>query len=57
VIGVGIAFIVVGVVFLFFIPWVGIPAGLVGLVLAVLWLAGVGRRAVARDDGAESRRV
>jgi hypothetical protein len=57
VIGVGIAFIVIGVVFLFFIPWVGIPAGLVGVVLAVLWLAGFGRRAVGRDDGAESRRV
>jgi uncharacterized membrane protein YccF (DUF307 family) len=57
VIGVALAFIVIGVLFLFFIPWVGIPAGVVGLVLAVLWLAGFGRRAVARDDGAESRRV
>jgi hypothetical protein len=57
VIGVGIAFIVLGVVLLILIPWVGIVAGIVGLVLAVLWLAGFGRRAVARDDGAESRRV
>ena len=57
-IGVGIAFIVIGVVFLFVIPWVGIAAGLVGLVLATLWLAGVGRRAVGgRDERAESRRV
>ena len=56
-IGVGIAFIVLGVVFLFLIPWVGIAAGMVGFVLAVLWLAGFGRRAVARDDSAESRRV
>lgn len=56
-IGVGIAFIVLGVVFLFVIPWVGIAAGLVGLVLAVLWVAGFGRRAAGRDEGAESRRV
>ena len=39
-IGVAIAFIFVGVVFLFLIPWVGIPVGLLGLVLAVLWVAG-----------------
>jgi len=58
VIGVGIAFIVIGVVFLFVIPWVGIAAGLVGLLLATLWLAGVGRWAVGgHDDRAESRRV
>ncbi|MFL5942993.1 MAG: hypothetical protein ACJ75L_07005 [Gaiellaceae bacterium] len=56
-IGVGIAFIVLGVVFLFVIPWVGIAAGLVGLVLAVLWVVGFGRRAVGGDEGAESRRV
>jgi len=57
VIGGGIAFIVIGVVFLFVIPWVGIAAGLVGLVLAIVWLAGFGRRAVGRDWRAESRRV
>jgi predicted anti-sigma-YlaC factor YlaD len=48
---------VLGVVFLFVIPWVGIAAGLVGLVLAVLWVAGFGRRAAERDEAAESRRV
>jgi uncharacterized membrane protein YccF (DUF307 family) len=53
VIGLGIAFIVVGVIFLFIIPWVGIPVGIVGLILAVLWLAGFGRRAVGRDRGSE----
>lgn len=56
-IGVGIAFIVIGVVFLFIVPWVGIPVGLVGLVLAILWVAGFGRRAVARDTHAERNRV
>ena len=44
-IGVALAFIVIGVVFLFFVPWVGIPVGIVGLVLAVLFLFGIGRRA------------
>jgi hypothetical protein len=43
VIGVGIALIVLGVVFLFVIPWVGIVAGLVGLALAFLWIVGFGR--------------
>ena len=56
-IGVGIAFIVVGLIFLFIVPWVGIPVGLVGLVLAVLWLAGVGRRTVGRDTRVERERV
>jgi hypothetical protein len=45
-IGVAFAFVVLGVVLLFIIPWVGIAAGAVGLLLAILYLAGVGRRAV-----------
>jgi len=44
-IGVGIALIVVGIVFLFIVPWVGVPVSLVGLVLLVLWFAGFGRSA------------
>ncbi|HEX6952388.1 MAG TPA: hypothetical protein VF124_06320 [Gaiellaceae bacterium] len=56
-IGVGIAFIVVGILFLFLVPWVGIAAGLVGLVLAVLWVAGVGRRVATRDAPSDRRRV
>ncbi len=43
-IGVGIALIVVGIVFLFFVPWVGGPVVIVGLVLSILWIAGFGRR-------------
>ncbi len=51
-IGVGIALIVLGVVFLFVIPWVGITAGLVGLALTFLGIAGFGQRAVAGDERA-----
>ncbi len=56
-IGVGVAFIVVGIVFLFVIPWVGIPVGVLGLFLALLWVAGFGRRTVGRDRSVESNRV
>jgi Flp pilus assembly protein TadB len=40
-----IALVVVGVVFLFLIPWVGIPVGAVGLLLLVLYVVGWTRRA------------
>ena len=56
-IGVGIALIVLGVIFLFVIPWVGIVAGFVGLVLAFLWIVGAGRRAVGVDETASRDRV
>ncbi|HKU57016.1 MAG TPA: hypothetical protein VJP41_08335 [Gaiellaceae bacterium] len=55
-IGLGIAFIIVGIIFLFIIPWVGIPVGIVGLVLAVLWVAGFGRRAAAPDAYSDRHR-
>ena len=42
-IGLGIALVVIGIVLLFILPWVGIPVGIVGLVLAILWFAGVAR--------------
>ena len=56
-IGVGIAFIIVGIIFLFVIPWVGIAAGIVGLVLALLWVAGFGRRAAEGEAATDRRRV
>lgn len=40
----GLALIAIGIVFLFFLPVVGIPVGLVGLALFVAYLAGFGRR-------------
>ena len=44
-IGVALALIAFGVVLPFFIPWRGLAVGIVGLILAVLSVAGVGRRA------------
>ena len=44
-IGVAIALIVIGIVFIFVIPWVGIVVGIVGLALFVAFVAGFGRRA------------
>jgi hypothetical protein len=49
-IGAGLALIVVGLIFLFIIPWVGIPVGIVGVVLAVLYFAGFGRRAARGEQ-------
>lgn len=40
-----IALVVVGVVFLFIIPWVGIPLGILGLILVGVYFVGAGRRA------------
>ncbi len=55
-IGLGIALIVIGIATFFFMPWVGVPIGIVGIVLAVLFFAGFGRRA-ARDTTVSDRRV
>jgi hypothetical protein len=44
--GVLLALIVIGVVLLFVTPWVGIAAGVVGLLLAHGYLLGICRRAV-----------
>ena len=40
-----LALIVIAVLFFFLLPWVGIAAGVVGLALLALFLAGVGRGA------------
>jgi hypothetical protein len=53
-IGVALAAIVVGIVVTFFLPWVGIPVGVVGLILLIAFLAGWGRRAT-QSPGSESR--
>jgi hypothetical protein len=56
VIGVGIAMLVIGIIFLFVIPWIGFVVGLVGLALAVVWIAGFGRSA-ARGEISPRRRL
>jgi len=43
--GVALAAIVVGIVVTFFLPWVGVIVGVVGLVLLIAFFAGWGRRA------------
>jgi hypothetical protein len=43
--GAALALIVLGVIVFFFAPWVGLAAGVVGIVLLLLFLAGFGRRA------------
>jgi hypothetical protein len=43
-IGAAIALVVIGIIFGFVIPWVGIIIGLVGLALFVAFLFGFGRR-------------
>jgi hypothetical protein len=48
-IGLALALIVIGVVFLFIVPWVGIVVGIVGVVLALLFLLGFARRAATRQ--------
>jgi Flp pilus assembly protein TadB len=54
-IGVGIALVVVGIIFLFVIPWVGIVVGVVGIALAIAWFAGFGRRAARGEQPADRR--
>jgi Flp pilus assembly protein TadB len=49
-IGVGVALIIIGIIFLFVIPWVGIPVGVIGLVLAIAYFAGFGRRAARGEQ-------
>ena len=48
-IGAAVALVVIGIIFLFVIPWVGVPVGIIGLLLLVAWLLGFGRRAAAAD--------
>jgi hypothetical protein len=46
--GVAIALVVIGLVFLFVIPWVGIPVGILGVILAVVYAVGAVRRPAER---------
>ena len=48
-IGVAIALVVIGIVFAFVIPWVGIVIGIVGLLLFIAFVAGFGRRAASDE--------
>ena len=47
-IGVALALIAIGIVFLFVFPWVGIPVGILGLILALVYVVSAARRPVER---------
>jgi hypothetical protein len=49
-----IAMVVLAVIFIFLVPWVGILAGIVALILLVLFLVGVGR-GVTHDEPPPAR--
>jgi Flp pilus assembly protein TadB len=49
-IGLALALVIVGIVLLFFLPWVGIPVGVVGVILLILFLVGFGRRAASTRE-------
>jgi len=44
-IGTAIGLVILGIILLFLFPWAGIVVGVVGVVLAILFLVGFGRRA------------
>jgi hypothetical protein len=48
-IGLALAFVVLGLALLFVVPWVGIPVGIAGVLLAVVYAMGFGRRAATRS--------
>jgi hypothetical protein len=48
-IGVALALVVLGIVGLFVFPWGGIALVVVGLILLVLFLLGIGRRAAQHE--------
>ena len=54
-IGVGLALVIVGLIFVFVLPWVGIPVGIVGLALLIAWIAGFGRRAARGEQPTRPR--
>jgi hypothetical protein len=40
---IGLGVVVIGIMFLFFLPWIGIPIGILGLVLLIFWIVGLVR--------------
>ncbi|MEX2211469.1 MAG: hypothetical protein WD689_06870 [Gaiellaceae bacterium] len=46
--GVSLAAVVIGVIFLFVLPWVGIVVGAVGLLLLLVYVVGAARRPAER---------
>jgi hypothetical protein len=50
-IGAALGLIVLGLVLVFFLPWVGIPVGAIGVLLLIMDLVGFGHRAAQGEAG------
>jgi hypothetical protein len=50
VLGVALAAVVVGLIFLFVIPWVGFVIGAVGLILLLVYVIGAVRRPATHEE-------
>jgi hypothetical protein len=50
VLGVALAATVVGLIFLFVIPWVGFIVGAIGLILLLVYVLGAVRRPVTHEE-------
>ena len=48
--GVALAAIVVGLIFLFLIPWAGFVVGAIGLILLLVYVIGAVRRPATREE-------
>ena len=48
--GAALAGIVLGVIFLFVIPWAGFVVGAIGLILLLVYVVGAARRPATRDS-------
>lgn len=47
-IGMALVLLVLGVVMLFIVPWIGIPVGIVGAILLIVYIVGAARRPATR---------
>jgi hypothetical protein len=49
-IGAALGLLLVGIVLIFILPWVGVPVAVIGLVIAILYMVGFGRRAATGNQ-------
>ena len=46
--GLALVLLILGVVMLFIVPWIGIPVGIVGAILVIVYVVGAARRPATR---------